>query len=323
MIGNIIGIGKRSFSWASYWILQDIFDVLWWRSAPVGNVLKDISGNGNDIIITGCDFSTPYIPYTSSASFKLPDVAALKTDDSDYIWWKSDGSARAADKTSIAELVGYDFARTIVWYSGIAPYNIHAIGVLKSSITITEALIIKLTQGFRLSPWWSGAWIDYGEIKENRAFEYTPWTPEPTYDADALALFARMTAISETPPTAVKDVINTLILAYKACGYWDLCDVIVRHNLYLAGSGLLDLKGNVDAVGVNSPVFTQKQGYQADATNSRYINTQYIRTTSGNVLVQDSAHFYRDIKTLSSIALSFDGAGSAIVTGKQIGRAHV
>ena len=38
MIGNIIGIGKRSFSWASYWILQDIFDVLWWRSAPIDSL---------------------------------------------------------------------------------------------------------------------------------------------------------------------------------------------------------------------------------------------------------------------------------------------
>jgi hypothetical protein len=185
-IGPKVGIGvnrNRTGSLSSYWTQQNVFDCLWWKSAPVDGKLKDISGNGNDIIITGCDFTTPYIPYTSSATFKMPEVTALKTDDTDGLWWKTDDSARGADKTSIAELVGYDFARTIIWYDDASPYHIRAIGLLKSSVSLTTAQKNKLRDSFRLSVWWDGTLSMYGYIKGNRAESQSVWVPESVVPA--------------------------------------------------------------------------------------------------------------------------------------------
>ena len=171
MIANIIGIGRKNISYPGYWVLQDIFDVLWWQSAPVGDKLLDYSGNGNDIIITGCDFSTNYIPATSSATFKMPDVAGLKTDDEDLLWYTDAGVQEAV---TIDRLVGFDYARTIIFYANESPYHIYAIGLLKSSVTLTQDQINKLSESFQLWFLWSGDGIpnDYGYGKDNR-------TPDP------------------------------------------------------------------------------------------------------------------------------------------------
>jgi hypothetical protein len=114
------------------------------------------------------------------------------------------------------------------------------------------------------------------------------------------------------PTTAVKDLINKLIVDYKACGYWDLCDVIVKFNLFDAQAGLLDLKNYKDATAVNSPTFTKYYGYEGDAV-TKYINSNYKPSVDGVKYSVYDAHFYRDFHTTSiNGGLKFDGGGNGV-----------
>ena len=54
-------------------------------------------------------------------------TAPYETADTDYIWFKTDSSQRT---TTTAELIGYDFTRTIVKYANVTPYAIEAIMIL-------------------------------------------------------------------------------------------------------------------------------------------------------------------------------------------------
>jgi hypothetical protein len=158
-----------AFSWQSYWMKR--FD-FFYIGGLSGNNLDDITSNNFDITITGKDFSGDYIPYTSAATFQAPDNATLKTDDTDYLWFDRNGVVRNVE---VSELVGYDFARTIVKYDNSAPYHIRFIGILKSGETLSEAELTKLYSDFELSQFWSGALDGRGVIKGNRAGAQSVW----------------------------------------------------------------------------------------------------------------------------------------------------
>ena len=132
------------------------------------------------------------------------------------------------------------------------------------------------------------------------------------YEPEVQSLFDRM---ASQPSSAIKDLINVTIRDYKRCGYWDLCDVIVRFNTYDASSGLLNWKGDYcNATNVNSVVFTQFDGYQGNGSSS-YIDTQWHRNYSGNTQFSiDNCHGYLDILATATVAsngnLGFNGIGS-------------
>ena len=124
------------------------------------------------------------------------------------------------------------------------------------------------------------------------------------YCDEALALFARMAV---QPNTALKELINTTIVDYKACGYWDLCDVIVRFNTFDAQSGLLNWKDNtINATNVNSCVFTSYYGYAGDSL-SKYINTNFTPSTGVNYQL-NNAHAYIDCYVADDATNKADGA---------------
>lgn len=125
------------------------------------------------------------------------------------------------------------------------------------------------------------------------------------WDVDASALFTKMTG---TPNDATKRLINKLIKDYKACGYWDLCDVIVRFNLFDAQAGLLDLKNYKNATNVNGCTHTPGYGYEGDGI-SKVINMNYIPSTDGIKYTLNDAHFYSDIRALSTVHSDASGYG--------------
>jgi len=173
-------IGARmtsKFSWARYWASR--FD-FFYIGGLNGDTLKDITGNGYDITITGKDFSSDYIPYTSEATFQIPDNATLKVDDTDYLWFDRNGVVRNVE---VSELVGYDFARTIIKYDNSTPYHIRFIGILKSGVTLTAAQVDRLHTYFELPLFWSGVENVNGVIKGNRGLTQNVW---PVISAAAL-----------------------------------------------------------------------------------------------------------------------------------------
>jgi hypothetical protein len=107
--------------------------------------------------------------------YTLPNTTPYKNADTDYCWWKTDGSLSTTDGN---RLIAYDFARTIIKYDSTTPYTLRETIILTAGATLTTTEMNLLRIYAKLSPWWDGTWSDYGEIKENRAFEYDPWTPE-------------------------------------------------------------------------------------------------------------------------------------------------
>lgn len=173
--GNWIGRNRGGgISLSSYW--TPTFEFFWYEGS--GNItdteLIDKSGNGNNITITGKDFSTSYIPVTSAATFAMPAKGILYASDRDGLWYNNE----VPRAVTVAKLIGYDFSRTIIRYNSAAPYNITAIAILKYNITLTSAQYDKLHRDFRLPVFWSGLFNQNGFIKGNRGLVKSVYTPE-------------------------------------------------------------------------------------------------------------------------------------------------
>jgi hypothetical protein len=108
-------------------------------------------------------------------TFQCPDTAPYIAADTDYIWFKTDETLRT---TTEAELVGYDFPRTLVKYDNTTPYAIREIIVLLAGETLTTAEENLLRDYMELSIWWSDVSSDHGVTKGNRSAEQSVWTVE-------------------------------------------------------------------------------------------------------------------------------------------------
>jgi hypothetical protein len=154
--------------WSDFWIAQGIFYELWDidRLDEDGNAPGLIRG---DILTIGGT--------EGDETYQVPDTTPYKNADTDKIWFNASMVRRLVTKD---ELTGYDLPRTIVKYLGEDPFTVEALGILNLSAVIqnmSDALITKFYNDFKLNPWWDNEWLDAGEIKENRAFEQTLWTP--------------------------------------------------------------------------------------------------------------------------------------------------
>ena len=175
-MGGFIGANLQSISAvrvaerACPALIRDKMLILWTGGISGATLLSEV---GSDVItVAGKDFTTNYIPPTSVSTLTMPDTAAYKAADTDNLWFTEAGVAR---NVTVAELIGYDFARTVVCYSSTSPHNIQWIGLLQADATLSEAEINLLHRTFRLHIFWSGTWNDYGYFKDNRGLEQLPW----------------------------------------------------------------------------------------------------------------------------------------------------
>jgi len=175
-MGGYIGAGLQSISAvrvaerACPAVLKAKMLILFTGSISGNSLLSEV---GSDVItVSGKDFATNTIPASSAATFTLPNTATYKAADIDYLWFTEAGVPR---NVTVAELIGYDFARTVICYSSTAPHDIQWIGLLQADATLSETEINLLHRAFRLHIFWSGVWNDYGYFKDNRGFEQLPW----------------------------------------------------------------------------------------------------------------------------------------------------
>jgi hypothetical protein len=91
---------------------------------------------------------------------------------------------------------------------------------------------------------------------------------------ESLALFA---AMAPPPSDARKQLINATILALKAGGVWDPCEVIYVTAAHASQPARLNWKSpSILTLGtVNAPSFTVDRGYISDGSSS-YLTTGYI-----------------------------------------------
>lgn len=91
----------------------------------------------------------------------------------------------------------------------------------------------------------------------------------PSYDADAAAYFAAMTA---PPDSARKGLINQLVLDLKSAGIWAKLDWLCLFASHDQQAALLNLAvPSKRAIAVNIPIFTTDRGFTGDGVTA-YIN---------------------------------------------------
>lgn len=151
-------------AWKTASLFYEIWDIA--RTAQGSNAagLK----RGDPMYITG-------VP--GSEIYQILNTAGYRAADTDYLWITSGLVPRSV---LTPELTGYDFSRTIVKYLSLNPFTIEAIGLLDPAVDIaalTDEEKAVFYNEWKLNPYWSGTWIDAGEIKENREFDHTIWTP--------------------------------------------------------------------------------------------------------------------------------------------------
>lgn len=107
-----------------------------------------------------------------SETYQCPNTAAYIAADTDYIWFTS---ATAQRTVTTAELIGYDFTRTVVKYGNTAPNAIAGIMILKSGEVLSTVKENKMRDDFDLSVWWSNVLSSHGDTKDNRGSQRSIW----------------------------------------------------------------------------------------------------------------------------------------------------
>jgi hypothetical protein len=137
--------------------------------------VSDITAGEMPNLVTGATDALTVGGSEGSYTFQCPDTAPYIAADTDYIWFKTDETLRT---TTEAELVGYDFPRTLVKYDNTTPYLIREIVILLAGVTLTETEENLLRDYMELSIWWSNVLSDHGMTKGNRSAEQSVWTVE-------------------------------------------------------------------------------------------------------------------------------------------------
>lgn len=171
----VIGIGVNtakggSQSWNSYWIPRN--EVLFFgqiKNIRDGKLYNEKRGASDYLTVGGV---------AGSYTFQAPNTADYITADTDYIWFKQ--ILQTQRTTTTAELIGYDFTRTIVKYADADPYAIDTIMILKEDFESA-----KMRNDFHLSIWWDNTLSLYGNVKGNRGIGQNVWTAESTAIVDA------------------------------------------------------------------------------------------------------------------------------------------
>jgi len=303
-----IGIGIQfsrggSQSWESYWASQP--EVLFF------GLYSEISGGQMPNKVTG---SSDYLTVAGSAgseTYQAPNTASYQSADTDYIWFKTDTAQRT---TTTAELIGYDFTRTIVKYANDAPYTIEAIMILSANVDTA-----RMRDDFDLSVWWDNTLSAHGNLKGNRGAGQNAWTAEAVYDDRSVTLFAQMAALSETPTDERKTAIDTAIKALKAASLFETqFDALVVTRAHGNDSGLLNWITNAtNGLAVLAPTFQTDIGYNSDGAAS-YINTQfnpYAQNAAGGLYLTNDACIIKKVSgtiTAGKYSGARNTAGTAV-----------
>lgn len=304
LIGNAIGIGMRCGGGGiAEWLAQNASKFLFFGETSKitgGKLYNQKSGATDWLTVAGS---------AGSETYQAPNTAAYIAADTDYIWFKTDTTLRTV---TTAELVGYDLQRTPVKFGDNAPYAIDWIAIMEPTATFTATELNQLFQYFELPVEWHNDTNAYGHIKGNRTGQNL-WVPESVYEAETVALIARL---SGSPTTAMKDLIDVTIKSLKANGgatkYWNRMDVISFLNLDATGN-LLNWKTNANNPSlVGSPTFTAKLGITVNGTDAQYVNTNFKPFSQGVNYTQDNASYV----IMKNVATSKDGYFGNYEVGK-------
>ena len=164
-LGIGTGLGKGGLHNGLPTALKAKFLFLWTGKFSGDNLKNDL--DATVITVTGKDFTSRFIPGDSEATFAVPDNATyIAADGADDLWFNV---ADVLQQLAVADLIAGSTARTFVKYSDFEPYDIRAIGILKTASTLTEADQLVLTKYFKLWTQYFGyTMFETGYMKDNR-----------------------------------------------------------------------------------------------------------------------------------------------------------
>ena len=264
-----VGVGipfGRSRGWIARYTNSD--DVLF-----IGEISKIIDGKLYNQKKDATDFLTVG-GVAGSYTFQAPNTAPYISADTDYIWFKTDGTQRT---TTEAELIGYDLQKTPVKYLDDAPNSIEVIMILNNSLTGNK--LDRMHKDFRLPILWDGTWSDQGYVKSNRPIEQQYiWTPEVDYEAELIAFTTGLvTPLSEGQKTLLNNFIVSVKTALTITSLSDFFDTMYIQAGETLESSLRNLvKNDHHGIlrGAEVPAFTALEGFTGNGFNA-YIDFDY------------------------------------------------
>lgn len=275
-------IGNPATSWNIHWPRQT--GVLFF------GLYSEISGGQMPNKIPGATDFLTVAGSAGSETYQAPNTASYQSADTDYIWFKTDVSQRT---TTTAELIGYDFTRTIIKYANSSPYAIEAIMILSSDVDTA-----KMRDDFDLSIWWSDVLSAHGNVKGNRGVGKSVWTAESVYE-DELNTYISGLAIPLS--TGQKTLLNNFIITLKTdlsianlSEAFDVMHIFAGETQESSLKNLVKNAHHCTIVG-GTQTFTALEGFTGDGAGS-YLKTDYNPSTQGVRYALTDAHiavYYR------------------------------
>lgn len=290
VIGNVIGVPfSAPFSWASYWSHQS--EVLFFaetKNIADGKLYNQKFGATDYLTIGGT---------VGSYTFQCPNIAPYIAADTDYIWFKTNAVQRT---TTTAELIGYDFARTIVKYDNTSPYVLREIIILSEALTTAE--MNHLRDYADLSIWWNNTLSFHGSTKQNRTSQQSVWTPELTGFKMAQNFTARM---SVTPITAVNTLLVNLCTNLISTGLWIKGDYLLLGRLHTSQASLLNVfQDRFNGSILGGMIYSEKLGWYGDGVNGSVLLVDY-KVGDGLASLNDNASLINILETIAEAKCDF------------------
>jgi hypothetical protein len=250
-----------------------------------------------------------------SETYKTPDVDDTFVDAdahgaTDYIWFKTDETQRT---TTTAELIGYDFARTLVKYDNTTPYQIREIIILADGATLTTAEENNLRDYMDLSIWWSNVLSSHGDVKGNRGVGQSVWTIESVEEPE-LTLYKTglVTPLSAGQLTLLNNFILALKTGLSITNLSDVFDIMYILAGETSESSLKNLVKNASHCTLQGtyPSFVPLEGFTGNGS-AGWIDTNYNPSSQGVNHIQNDASIGFYSRT--------DNAAAAVSMGSEVG----
>jgi len=283
-------------SWSSYWTNQS--EVLFFGEISKitdGKLYNQKTGATDYLTVTGV---------AGSYTFQCPNTAPYIAADTDYIWFKTNEAQRTPTE---AELIGYDFTRTIVKYQDNVPNHIETIMILSSDYDTG-----RMRNDFRLSIWWSGVSSLYGYTKSNRTGEKSEWTPEVIMLPREIEF---LTELSASPTSAHLALITKTFNDLNAVVPISQWDVLVLPMGNTTDSRKNWIKTAHIGIPQASPTFTPGVGYGPFNGSTQYFDPNYSPRTEGVNYTLNSATYIIIFGNESQAAALYQINGSKSTTG--------
>jgi hypothetical protein len=244
---------------------------------------SEISGGRMPNKVTG---AVDYLTVAGSAgseTYQAPHNPTYESADTDYIWFKTDSSQRT---TTTAELIAYDFSRTIVKYQDVSPYAIESIMILGS--VLSTAKENRMRDDFHLSIWWNNVLSSTGNLKGNRGPNISSWVAESIMSAEYAAIY---NAFVTKPSDADMVIQRTMIDAFVTAGLYakaELIDIFAAHGNAESLFNWKNPTGIHNPTLNNAPTWQAYKGYLGNAAGSKSVSLNFNLSTNLTIASQNS-----------------------------------